>query len=200
TVGSSSQNASYISGSRSSSLLFRYTVQTGDQDTDGISVNTLTLNGGIITNEGVESIIALQNIGNTDNVLVDAVAPSGYTVSIDQDPIEAFNESAVSFTFAGAEVGANFNYTFSSSGGGTNVSGSGTVATTADQITGIDLSGLESGTVTLSVNLVDAAGNTGNLVTATAVKSINEVPTVSNVEINGSLVIGEQLTGIYVYS
>lgn len=199
TLGSSAQNANYISGSGTASLLFRYTIINGDLDTDGVDVNTLSLNGGIITNEGVDSNITLRNIGNTDNVLVDGVAPSGYTVTIDQDPIEASNESEVSFTFTGAEVGANFNYTFSSSGGGTNVSGSGTIISTTDQIAGIDLSGLEGGTVTLSVDLVDDAGNTGNPVTATAVKKINQAPTASGVEINGSPIIGEQLTGTYTF-
>ena len=32
--------------------------------------------------------------------------PSGYSVTIDQDPINAGNETAVSFSFTGAHVGA----------------------------------------------------------------------------------------------
>ncbi|RUA33810.1 MAG: hypothetical protein DSY77_08365, partial [Bacteroidetes bacterium] len=75
----------------------------------------------------------------------DAAPPSGYSASIDQSPINASNESSASFTFAGAEVGTTYNYTFSSSGGGTNVTGSGTITTTTDQISGIDLSGLGDG-------------------------------------------------------
>ncbi|MEM9077203.1 MAG: hypothetical protein AAGC43_09190, partial [Bacteroidota bacterium] len=44
--------------------------------------------------------------------------PSGYTVTIDQDPITTVNQAGVGFTFAGAEVGSTYNYTFSSDGGG----------------------------------------------------------------------------------
>lgn len=176
TVGSSSLDANYISGSGTSSLVFRYTVQVGDEDTDGVEVNTLTLNGGTITNDGVNATLALLNIGNTDNVLVDAGAPSGYAVSIDQDPIDASNESGVSFTFTGAEVGAVYYYTFSSSGGGTDVTGSGTITTTTDQISGIDLSGLNGGTIYLSVSLIDNTGQVGPLVRATTTKVINDPP------------------------
>lgn len=176
TVGSSSFNANYISGSGTSSLVFRYTVQVGDEDTDGVEVNTLTLNGGTITNDDVNATITLPNIGNTDNVLVDAVAPSGYAVSIDQDPIDASNESGVSFTFTGAEVGADYIYTFSSSGGGTNVTGSGIITTATDQISGIDLSGLNGGTISLSVSLIDNTGHSGPLVLATTTKILNDPP------------------------
>ncbi|MBL6449373.1 gliding motility-associated C-terminal domain-containing protein [Fulvivirga sp. 29W222] len=100
----------------------------------------------------------------------DAAPPTGYSVSIDQNPINTGNESAISFTFAGAEVGATYNYTFSSSGGGTNVTGSGTIATATDQISGIDLSGLGDGTITLSVTLTDVFGNTGSPATDTGIK------------------------------
>ena len=193
TVGSSSLNANYISGSGSSSLLFRYTVQVGDEDTDGVEVNTLALNGGTITNGGVNVTLALVNIGNTDNVLVDAVAPSGHTVSIDQATITASNETDVSFTFTGAEVGANYIYTFSSSGGGTNVTGSGTITTATDQISGIDLSGLSSGTITLSVRLIDETGNQGSQVLATITKVINDPPIA--VEDNFTTDVNTPLTG-----
>src|SRR5690606_3061773 len=176
TVGSSSQNANYISGSGTSNLVFRYTVQVGDEDTDGVEVNTLLLNGGTITNEGINATLALQNIGNTNAVLVDAVAPSGYAVSIDQDPIDASNESGVSFTFTGAEVGADYIYTFSSSGGGTNVTGTGTILTPTQQVTGINLSALNEGDVTLNVYLEDANGNVGMPVTAVVLKDINISP------------------------
>ncbi|SNZ01008.1 hypothetical protein, partial [Flagellimonas pacifica] len=34
--------------------------------------------------------------------------PSGYTATIDQDPINAGNETSVGFTFAGAEIGSTY--------------------------------------------------------------------------------------------
>jgi len=111
-----------------------------------------------------------------DVVVKDVEAPKGYTVSIDQSEIDETNETAVSFTFAAAEVGTTYNYTFSSDNGGTDVSGSGTISTATDQITGIDLSRLEDGTITLSVTLTDEAENDGIAVTDTKVKNTNEAP------------------------
>lgn len=178
TIGASTRYANYTSGSGTSSLLFRYTIQQGDEDSDGIALgsNALTTNGGTIQNDNTDANLTLQNIGSTANVLVDAVAPSGYSVAIDQVEINATNESAVSFSLSGAEVGANYTYTFSSSGGGTNVTGSGTVSTATDQISGIDLSGLNDGTITLTLSLEDSFGNIGAPVTTTSIKNINEAP------------------------
>ena len=115
----------------------------------------------------------------------DVTAPSGYTVALDQDTINSDNEDTVSFTFAGAEVGAAYEYTISYSGGGTNVSGSGTITTATDQITGIDVSGLEDGTLTLSVTLTDAADNEGEAAEDTVDKDAT-APTGHSVEFTQS--------------
>ncbi|MBN3582283.1 gliding motility-associated C-terminal domain-containing protein [Algoriphagus aestuarii] len=115
---------------------------------------------------------------NIDNFefCADDVAPSGYTVSIDQDPITQDNENAVSFTFAAAEIGSTYDYTFTSSGGGTPVIGTGTILTATDQIAGINLSGLGVGLVNLSVSLTDASNNKGLPATANVQKRINTAP------------------------
>lgn len=84
-------------------------------------------------------------------------APSGYTVTIDNDPVLA--NGSDSFTWAGAEVGSFYDYSFTSSGGGTPVTGFGEIATATDQITGIDLSGLTDGTITLTAYLWNAGGD-----------------------------------------
>jgi len=96
-----------------------------------------------------------------DTIVVDTVAPSGYGVTIDTDPINSGNEDDVDFTISSAEDGAGYDYSFSSSGGGSDVTGSGTISGTSETVTGIDLSGLGDGTITLSVTLTDVAGNTG---------------------------------------
>jgi len=101
---------------------------------------------------------------------VDATAPSGYTVSVDQTAINSGNVSAFSFTFTGAEVGSTYNYTISSSGGGTNATGSGTVTAADETISGINVSGPNDGTLTLSVTLTDTGGNTGPAATDTVEK------------------------------
>ncbi|WP_027330129.1 tandem-95 repeat protein [Marinimicrobium agarilyticum] len=170
TVGSTTRHATYISGSGTSSLVFRHTVQSGDEDADGITVvASLDTNGGSLKDSaGNDLSTALNNIGTTAGIIVDALAPSGHSVSFDDATLSGTEASSTSFTFASAEVGADYTYTISSSEGGTSVSSSGTVTTTDEQITGIDVSGLPDGTLTLSVTLTDTAGNTASAVTDTA--------------------------------
>ncbi|MBO9463895.1 hypothetical protein J7443_01510 [Tropicibacter sp. R15_0] len=108
----------------------------------------------------------------TASLAKDATPPTGHSVSFDAAIYNAANQSAGSFTFAAAEVGAGYAYTISSDGGGTNVTGTGTIATATDQITGIDLSGLGDGTLTLSVVLTDSLGNSAPAVTDTATKDV----------------------------
>ncbi|MEZ2415935.1 Ig-like domain-containing protein, partial [Muriicola sp. E247] len=119
------------------------------------STRTVTIGG--ITGDGTLGIslaagTASDDAGNTASAagpsatfLVDNTAPSGYTVLINQDPINGGNETAVSFTFTAAEIGATYNYSFSSTGGGIPVTGSGTVAGPGQTISGINLSGLGDG-------------------------------------------------------
>ncbi|WP_156885913.1 tandem-95 repeat protein [Rheinheimera baltica] len=76
TVGATTRQATYISGSGTSALLFRYTVQTGDSDTDGISIGTLAANGGTLRDAvNNDATLTLNSVGATTAVLVDAVAP-----------------------------------------------------------------------------------------------------------------------------
>lgn len=131
----------------------------------------------------------LGNVGSpaTDTKNKDTVAPAGYDVDIDQDPITPDNDDAVSFTFSGTEVGTTYEYTFTSSGGGTPVTNTGTIITATDQITGIDLSGLALGTITLSVSLTDASNNEGlpaedEVLKRTNIAPVAAAPTISGVQ------------------
>ncbi len=78
TVGSTTKQASYVSGSGTSALLFRYTVSGGDNDSDGIAVaSAWTSNGGTIKDAaGNNAGTSLSSVGATSSVLVDTVAPS----------------------------------------------------------------------------------------------------------------------------
>lgn len=49
TVGSTTRYADYVSGTGTKYLLFRYTIIPSDNDSDGISLNSLQLNGGTLT-------------------------------------------------------------------------------------------------------------------------------------------------------
>ena len=102
---------------------------------------------------------------NPTTVIFDSEPPSGYGVSFMASPI-----TAAVFAVTAAEVGATYTFTISSSNGGTPVTGSGTVSSPQQQVTGLDLSGLADGTLTLSLALSDTLGNLGTPVTDTMSK------------------------------
>ncbi|MCR6653487.1 MAG: tandem-95 repeat protein [Cellvibrionaceae bacterium] len=129
----------------------------------GLSDGTLTL-----------SVTLTDTAGNaaaavTANATLDTALPSGHSVSFGATHINNGNANAASFSFADAEVGASYSYTITSTGGGTPVVGSGTLSSADQAITGIDLSGLADGTLTLSVVLVDASGNAASAVTSNVI-------------------------------
>ncbi|WP_431685641.1 tandem-95 repeat protein [Hahella sp. NBU794] len=131
-------------------------------DLSGLADGTLTL-----------SVILTDTAGNaatavTNTAALDTTTPSGHSVSFDDGTINATEAASQSFTFASAEVGATFSYSISSSGGGTNVTGSGSLTSATQQVTGVNVSGLSDGTLTLSVVVTDASGNAATAVTANA--------------------------------
>jgi hypothetical protein len=84
----------------------------------------------------------------------------------------------VSFTFSSAETGTTYNYSFTGISGPA-VSSSGTIISSGQQITGIDLSGLGDGTVTLTAYLTDSTGNQGVDATNQKTKDVT-APTVTD--------------------
>jgi hypothetical protein len=75
-IGTAPRNATYLSGSGSTALLFRYTVQAGDNDNDGIVVGAaLNPNGGTLNSAGLPVPLALVGVGPTNGVLVNTVRP-----------------------------------------------------------------------------------------------------------------------------
>jgi len=144
-----------------------FSAESGDHSTTLIDQLEISIGGGFI-------------YLNLDNFswCADEFPPAGYTVTIDQDPITAANQTVVGFTFAGAEVGTTYNYTFTATGG-TPVTGSGTVTSATQQVTGINLTGLDQGTVTLSVTLTDASGNVGSPVTDNVTKVFSYPPNIT---------------------
>ncbi|MFF2480932.1 S-layer homology domain-containing protein [Paenibacillus sp. NPDC058071] len=83
-IGMKVVRASYVSGSGGSALSFRYTVQRGDSDSNGITVGALVLNGGTIKNSygNTDASLTLNSIGSTAGVLVNAPFDAA-TVSTD---------------------------------------------------------------------------------------------------------------------
>ncbi len=170
TVGSASRFATYVSGSGTAALLFRYSVQAGDFDADGVAVvPPVDLNGATIRDAAGNDMALSYVAPATGNVRVQT-----YTVAFATDPVTALNQSAVSLTMAKAPVGATFNYTITSSGGAGSVTGTGTVASVPQTISGIDVTSLPDGTLTASLTVTGASG-TGAARTATVAKNTTAI-------------------------
>ncbi|WP_374452732.1 DUF4347 domain-containing protein [Phenylobacterium sp.] len=76
TVGSASRSATFLSSSGGTAT-YRYTVQAGETDVDGITVGGLSLGSSTIRDAaGNDAALTLNGVGSTSGVLVDAVAPS----------------------------------------------------------------------------------------------------------------------------
>ena len=126
----------------------------------------------------------------TDTAEKDAFIPAGYFVAIVPGVINNLNAASFAFTFAGAEPGTTYNYTISSTGGGTPATGSGTIATAGDTISPIDVSGLGDGTLNLGVTLTDTAGNVGAGAIDTVGKDVVAPMVAFTAPANGSTVNG----------
>jgi hypothetical protein len=171
-VGGVTRYATYAAGSGTTALTFGYQVQPGDFDANGIAITSpLDLNGGSITDTW----------GNPANPLTftlpdtSALKVQTYTAAFTTSPITETNANAVSFAIAKAPTGADFTYTITSSGGSGSVTGSGTIGAASHTVSGVDVSALPTGTLTLSVTLSSAAGSTGTARTASGTPTFSGV-------------------------
>jgi hypothetical protein len=89
-IGGAPVQANYASGSGTSELIFTYTIQAGDTDANGISIdaNSLTLNGGTIKADvaGTNAIVTHAAVADNASYLVDTVAPTISSVAITSAP------------------------------------------------------------------------------------------------------------------
>ncbi|WP_273163110.1 DUF4347 domain-containing protein [Massilia timonae] len=97
TIGSTARSASYVS-SDANSVTYSYTVQAGDNDTDGIEITGLALNGGEIRDAaGNNADLALAgHLPPLDAVRVDTAGPVLTTATVDG------NSMMLSFADVGA--------------------------------------------------------------------------------------------------
>ncbi len=136
------------------------TIVSATQQVANIDVSALP--DGVLT----FSVTLTDAMGNTGfaataAATLDQTAPAGYSVGLSDDTLDETEAPNTFFQISGGEVGATFSYTITSDGGAGSVAGSGTITSTAQVISGIDVSGLPDGTLTFSATLTDAAGNAG---------------------------------------
>ncbi len=172
TIGSVTRQASFTGGSGSNRLSFAYQVQSGDLDTDGITINAVNLNGSTIRNSaGVDATLSgLTSIfASTPTILVDGVVPDILSI-VRKTPAEATTDAdSLVFTINFSEnvtgVGADdFFVTGTTTATATSVVGSGSSYDVT--VSGGDLISFE-GFVSLGVddrgnNIQDDAGNALN--------------------------------------
>lgn len=178
TVGATTRQTQYVSGSGSTALTFRYTVAAGELDTDGIAVGTLALNGGTIRDAlGNDATLTLANVAATAGVLVDAVNPS-VTISSPASPTTA--TSPIPFSVVFSEPVTGFVATDVSVTNGTVSSFGGTGSSYTLSVTPT-----APGPVTVSIAAgvaQDAAGN-GNSAATPVTRVYAPVATVANVRV-----------------
>ncbi|MDY6983160.1 MAG: Ig-like domain-containing protein, partial [Pseudomonadota bacterium] len=102
-----SVNAAYNAGaSTATTLTFRYTVVSGNADSNGIAVtSTITLNGGTIRDSGNANAQATSlGFGSTAAVLVDGVAPTVNTINRETPSGATTNATSVTYRVTFAET------------------------------------------------------------------------------------------------
>jgi alpha-tubulin suppressor-like RCC1 family protein len=169
------RKATYIGGAGTTSLVFRYSVQTGDHsaDLDATSINALSLAGGAIVDSVGNSAslllpLAPNSLGSLKNIVIDALAPAiALTVPAHNSFINASNNSA-SFAVSGScnEVGGTIQIKINGvdSGGLANCDGN-------SFSTSIDTTVLANATHNFVATFIDGAGNLTDSSTVTVIKS-----------------------------
>ena len=166
-IGGSTVQASYASGSASTSLVFTYTILNSQDDANGISIDagSVSLNGGVLS-EPSGNASSLTFTGMADNVLfkVDNVAPS-VTVTDDESGTGNVAGGAIvyTFTFSEAVTGFESGDITVVNGSVSSISGSGTTYTV-----NITPTANFEGNMTVdlaSAKVIDIAGNANTAAT-----------------------------------
>ncbi|MFM1863978.1 MAG: hypothetical protein RLZ26_2500, partial [Pseudomonadota bacterium] len=151
--GGEARAATYRAGSGTAALEFAYDIAAGDFAPAGIvAAGQIELAGGAIRDLAGNPLTLSFTPPDLSGVRVRTYRPVWTT-----DPITAANASAAAFEITKAPLGASFAWDITSDGGGS-LSGSGTIASAPHPVTGLDLSALGDGTLTLSLTLTTAAG------------------------------------------
>ncbi|MFC5475427.1 Ig-like domain-containing protein [Paraherbaspirillum soli] len=203
-------HASYVSGSGTSTLTFRYQVVSGNDDSDGIALGaSLTVNGGTIRDAtGNDATLTLNSVASTAGVLVDAIPPTVSAIHTVAGSPNNLGSETFTVTFSSAVTGVDISdFTLHDSGtaAGTIASVSGSGSTYTVTVNGVS----GDGTMRLDLNnsgtgITDAFGNaiaTG--FTAGQSYTLDHTsPTVTGMTVpaNGTYVAGQNLDFTVTFS
>lgn len=180
-VGGVSKTASYLSGTGTSTLTFRYTVAAGDTDTDGISIgaNSLTLNGGTIKDgAGNAATTTFAAVAAASAAKVDTTATTA-TIAFADTALKAGETSLVTINFSEAVTGfANADVTAPNGTLSTFSSADGGVTWTATYTPNTDVEDATN-QIALGTTYTDAGGNAGTAANSANFAIDTKLPTVS---------------------
>ena len=188
-IGADNRTATYTTGSGSTALVFKYTIQAGDTDTDGISIgaNVLALNSGTIWDAaGNNAILTHSAVSDNESYMVDTTAPTVNSFTLSDSALKIGENATVSLVFSDVVI------SFSSAADITAPNGSLTTFTSSDNITWsgtfTPATNIEdaSNTLALGTNYSDPAGNTGPAATTANYEVETLAPTVSSIVISGA--------------
>jgi hypothetical protein len=193
--------ADYLSGSGTTALVFRYTVATGQNDANGITLaGAIDLNGGSIRDAvGNAEADALNSVATTTNVRVDAVAPTA-SIALSDTALKIGDTATVTIHFSEAVSGlttADFSVANGSLSGLSSSDGGVTwTATFAPASSVTDASNL---IVLDNTGYLDAAGNTGTGTSASANYAIDTVrPTTASIALSDTAVKAGETSNVTI--
>jgi hypothetical protein len=191
-IGSSTVQASYVSGSGTASLVFITTIVSGQTDANGVAIafNALSLNGARLQDSsGNSSVITSVAVSDNAAYLVDTTAPT-LSISSNVSNLKVGETANILFTF-NEDPGNSF--VWASNSGDVIVSGgvlgniSGTGLTRTAVFT--PLNNVDVGTASISVNAnayTDAAGNLGGAGSSPLISYSTSTPTVDRIDLIGA--------------
>ncbi|MDP7489699.1 MAG: Ig-like domain-containing protein, partial [Arenicellales bacterium] len=183
-VGSDNRTATYASGSGSTSLVFQFTIQAGDNDTDGISIgaDALALDNGTISDPaGNNAILTHSAMSDNNSYKVDTTAPTVNSFTISDSLLTVGETATVDLVFSEAVFG------FASAADITDPSGSLAAMTSSDNITWTGTFTPNANTeeasnrLSLATSWTDLAGNGGPSETTPNYAIDTLLPTISSV-------------------
>lgn len=222
TIGSSTVNATYLSGGDGqTSLVFRYVIQEGDLDTDGtIGIGSIVLNGGTITNSANTNSLLTLPVASITSTTVDGVRPtiSSVTAPADGTYSTVTTPNDLSFVTTWSEA-VNFNGVINlpltigatAVNAATLSTGNNTTSVTlrTNGLTGYnDTDGITVlSPLTGAGTIRDQAGNTANVLTftppvTTGILVDTTAPTVVSVTppVDGTYTLGQNLDFVLTFS
>lgn len=205
TIGADARSANFLSSS-GNTVTYRYAVQAGETDADGITVGGLSLGSSTIRDAaGNDAVLTLNSVGSTSGVLVDATVPGvsgtiavpangtyvegetlNFTVTFDDTITVTGTDSTLGLTIGGTSRDATF-----ASKTANSITYSYTVQAGDNDGDGIALNGisLNGGTI------LDGAGNNASLALAGHVPDTTGVlvdtagPSFVSASVNGATLV-----------